>query len=116
LEVAALIRNSPSLLASVGKCVLIGTGNRKLGSHVIRSLRHGVYSIFFLEHRIDETPTYRSVEDLSVAAESSFSFAHHERGTRHTLHSARDHQVGFTGLDRSCRHGDRVQAGPAQPF
>src|ERR1700733_16218727 len=116
LEVTALIRKSPSLLTPVSKCVLVGAGNGKLGSNILRSLRHGVDSILCLEHRIDEAPTYRRVEDLSVTAESSFSFAHHDRGTRHTLHSPRDHQVGFTGLDRSCRAGDRVQAGPAQPI
>ncbi len=69
---ALSLRGCGALLTRQGKLVLICAINIKLLCHVLRGLRHGVYTIHRFELRINKTPAHSGVFNLLTTAIGSF--------------------------------------------
>ena len=97
-----------------GEGVLIHTGDLVVLRDVLTGFGHGIDAVLLFHQGVDEAPADGGVVDLGIAGKGCVGFGHHEGGARHGFHTARDHQVGLTGLDLTRGDQDGVHAGTAE--
>src|SRR6266536_2823933 len=67
----AALRVRSALLAAPGVCVLARARNVKLARKIVRGLRHRIDAIARLHHRVNATPSERTVLQLLLATKSN---------------------------------------------
>ena len=68
---ASRLRVRSALLAAPGVCVLARARNLKLARKIVRGLRHRIDAIARLHHRVDATPSERTVLELLLATKGN---------------------------------------------